>query len=67
MNNKINKIQKGALRIVYNDVNSTNEELLAKDGLVTIHERNLLLRCKVIGGYSPQIMKDVFQLINKRI
>ena len=66
MNNKINKIQERALRIVYSDANSTYEELLVKDGSVTIHERNTQMLAiviyKVINGYSPEIMKDVFQI-----
>ena len=69
MNNKINKIQERALRIVYNDANSTYEEMLAKDGSVTIQQRNTQLLAtemyKIINGYSPEIMKGVFPLKEK--
>ena len=43
LNNKINRLHERALRIVYKDENgiSTFEELLQKDGAVTVHDRNL--------------------------
>ena len=41
LNNRINKIHERALRIVYEESNATFEELLTKDGAVTIHERNI--------------------------
>ena len=41
LNNKINSIQERALRIAYNDNQSTFEELLSKDNSVSIHHRNL--------------------------
>ena len=66
MNNKINKIQERALRIVYEDANSTYKGLLKKDESVTIHEKNIKLLAieiyKVINGISPEIMKEIFQL-----
>ena len=43
INNKINKLHYRALRIVYRDEISTFEELLKKDGSLTIHHRNLHL------------------------
>ena len=63
--NKINHLHERALRIVYRDENSTFEELLAKDGSVTIHHRNIqllameLFKCK--NELSPQIMKVLFK------
>ena len=64
LNNKINKIQERALRLVYNDNRSTFEELLIKDDSVTIHDRNIqalsIELFKVINGISPNIMKEVF-------
>ena len=36
-NNRINKHRKRALRLVYNDYESTFEDLLTKDGSFTIH------------------------------
>ena len=41
LNNKINQIHEGALRIVYDDYSSTFEDLLNRDKSVTIHKRNL--------------------------
>ena len=40
-NSRINRLHERALRITYSDHQSTLEELLAKDGSVTIHARNL--------------------------
>ena len=66
LNNRINKIQERTLRIVYEDSTSTFEDLLNKDGSVTIHDRNIQLLAtelfKVINGSSPEIMKDIFPL-----
>ena len=42
-NNRINNIHERALRLVYNDEESSFEELLIKDNSVTIHERNIRL------------------------
>ena len=41
MNNKINRLHKRCLRIIYNDKVLSFADLLAKDGPVTIHTRNL--------------------------
>ena len=43
LNKKINKIQKRALRITYEDAESTYSELLEKDCAVTVHTKNLQL------------------------
>ena len=43
LNNKINRIHERALRIAYNDNFSSFENLLLRDNLVTIHQRNLQL------------------------
>ena len=43
LNNRINHIHERALRIIYQDYNSSFEELLRKDGSLTIHQRNLKL------------------------
>ena len=40
-NNKINKLHERALRLVYDDTQSTFQELLNIDKSVTIHHRNL--------------------------
>ena len=41
LNQKINKIQRRALRVTYKDTESTFSELLQKDCAVTIHTNNL--------------------------
>ena len=42
-NNRIDKIHERALRIAYRDTESSFNELLAKDNLVSVHQRNLQL------------------------
>ena len=65
LNNKINRIQERALRIVYNDYKSNFKELLERDHSFTIQERNIqylaIEAYKVKNGLSPVIMNDVFQ------
>ena len=43
INNRINSLQKRALRVFYRDYNATSSELLSKDKSVGIHQRNLQL------------------------
>ena len=66
LNNKINRIQERALRIVYNDYKSNFKELLERDHSFTIHERNMqylaIEAYKVKNGLSTVIMNDVFSL-----
>ena len=66
LNNRINKIHERALRIVFNDKKSSFDELLKKDGSVTIHERNIqtlaIEMYKVYNRMSPQILSEVFPL-----
>ena len=66
LNNRINKIQERALRIVFKDKNASFDELLKRDGAVTIHERNIQILAtemfKAYNGISPRILKDVFPL-----
>ena len=63
INNKINRLHERCLRIVYNDNQSTFEELLEKDNTVSVHQRNLQFLAielyKVINGISPDLMKEV--------
>ena len=40
-NNRINKIQERALRLIYKEDDSSFTDLLKRDSSVTIHERNL--------------------------
>ena len=66
LNNRINKIHERALRIVYQDEQSSYHDLLKKDESFTIHERNIqtlgIELYKVAYGLSPEIMKLVFPL-----
>ena len=66
LENRINKIHERALRIVYNDNESSFGELLKKDGSFSIHERNIQALAieiyKVVNGLSPEIMNDIFSL-----
>ena len=65
LNNKINRIQERALRIVYKDYKSSFKELLQKDKSITIHQKNLQYLAieiyKVKMGISPKIMNEIFR------
>ena len=67
LNNKINRIQERALRIVYRDYMSSFKELLQKDKsiTITIHQKNLQYLAieiyKVKMGISPKIMNEIFR------
>ena len=65
INNKINGLHERSLRIVYSDKNSNYEQLLEKDGSVSIHNRNLQILAtemfKVSKNLSITIVKDIFQ------
>ena len=66
MNNRINKIHERALRIVYNDKQSTFNELLRKHNSVTTHIRNIQIMAteafKVVKGLFSEIIYQVLQL-----
>ena len=66
LNNRINRIHERALRTVYSDQSSSFDELLQKDGSVTIHVRNLQNLAveiyKVVNDLAPEIMKEVFPI-----
>ena len=70
LNNKINKLQERALRIIYNDNISCFDHLLKKDRSVTIHHRNIqalaIEMFKVKNDLSPNIIQDIFQLRSYR-
>ena len=65
-NNKINRLYERCLRIVYNDKQSSFNELLEKDGSVSIHMRNTQILAtemyKRINNLSSPIMNRVFKL-----
>ena len=64
LNNRINRIHERALRISYDDENSSFEELLLKDNSFTIHEINLQRLAtemfKIKNNLTPDFMKNVF-------
>ena len=66
LNNRINKIDERALRLVYKDYTSSFDDLLAKDNSFKIHQRNLQKLAieifKVKKGIAPAIMNSVFEL-----
>ena len=65
INNKINRLHEKCLCIVYSDKTSSFEELLEKDGSVTIHTRNLQVLAtemfKVYRNLSPNIVAEIFR------
>ena len=64
LNNRINHLHERSLRIVYNDYESSFQELLELDNSVSIHHRNIRLLAielfKVKNGLSNQIMSELF-------
>ena len=67
INNRINRIQERALRIVYKDYVSTFAQLLEKDSSVSIHIRNLQILAteifKARNNLSPSIVQIIFRTI----
>ena len=65
LNIKINRLNERFLPIVYNDKKSNFNELLVKDGPVSIHHQNLQKLTveifKVSRGLSPEIVNQLFQ------
>ena len=65
-NNKINRLHERCLQIVYNDKQSSFNELLERDGSVSIHMRNIQILAtemyKLINNLSLTIMNRVFKL-----
>ena len=62
---KINRLHERCLRIIYSDKQSSFEELLEKDGSVSIHQRNLQVlpteMHKVRKGLSPAVITELFE------
>ena len=67
LNNKINRLHERCLVIICNDKTFTFKELLEKDNSVSIRYRNIQAQAikmyKVANGMSPEIMNEIFQLI----
>ena len=65
-NRKIKRLYKMCLRTIYNDKHSSFNELLEKDGSVSIHEQNLRVLAtemyKISNDLSMLLMKDTFPM-----
>ena len=63
-NSIIRNLHERCLRLIYNDKNSTYEELLTKDGSVSIHHRNIQALAtefyKIKNGISPELFTKIF-------
>ena len=63
---KIEKLQKRALRFLYNDYEISYEELLLKSGRETMNVNRLRILCieicKTINNLNPEFMRDLFSL-----
>ena len=70
LNNHINHVHRRALRIAYQDHNSTFNELLAKDGFFKIRDHSLqklLIKIfKVKMKLAPEILNEVFDFMEFR-
>ena len=66
LENKINSVHKKALRILYNDEDSTFEQLLAKDKAYTVHERNIQILLtemfKAKNKLEPHLLQGIFEV-----
>ena len=64
LNNRMNKIQERALRLVYNHGKLTFNDLLKLDNSVTIHQRNLQILATetfmVKNSSAPETMTEAF-------
>ena len=62
---KINRLHEKCLGIIHNDKTSSYEELLSKDGTVSMDHNNLqklvIEIYKIVNGLCPEIMNAVFQ------
>ena len=65
INNKINRIQERALRILYNDEEGVLEQLLRRDKGFTVHERNiqklLIEMFKAKNKMEPNLLQGIFE------
>ena len=63
---KINRLHERCLRTIYNDKQLSFNELLEKDGSVSIHELNLQVLAtemhKISNGLSTPLMRDIFPI-----
>ena len=63
--NKINRVHKNLLRLLYNDSESSFQQLLAKDNTFTIHETNtqklMIEMYKARNNIGPSLLKNIFK------
>ena len=66
LNNRINSLHEKALRVTFQNRNSSFSELLKLEKLASIHYRNIKYLLteiyKVKMGFSPPVMSDIFSL-----
>ena len=65
LDTKLNRLPEKCLRIAYNDKKSNFNELVVKDGSVSIHHQNLqkltVEMFKVSTGLNTKIVNELFQ------
>ena len=65
LDTKLNRLPEQCLRIAYNDKKSNFNELVVKDGSVSIHHQNLqkliVEMFKVSTGLNTKIVNELFQ------
>ena len=70
INRKINHLHERGLRLVYEDYTTSFEDLLTKDGSVSIHHRNLqnvaIEMFKVKNKICPEFIQSLFTLIETK-
>ena len=63
-NNMIRNLHERCPRLIYNNKKSTYEELLTKDGSISIHHRNIRALAtefyKIKNGLSPELFTEIF-------
>ena len=68
-NNRINRLHKRVLRIIYDDTTSTFQELLDRDGSVSFHVRSIrkvaIEIFEVHQGIAPDVISDLFFVAKK--
>ena len=64
LNNRINRLHKRALRLIYNDFTTSFEQLLDKDNSFTIHQQNIqslaIEMYKVANGLYTNLFSEIF-------
>ena len=65
LHHKTNILHEECLRTIYNDKRSSDEELVSKDGSISMHHKNLqkiiIEIYKVVNGLCPEVVNKVNQ------